>query len=459
MPRPPLPRRIFIDFTQTYPSPYNTGIQRVVRKLVDILPAVTARCGVECYATVWRDGQFYIYDPKRVDNVTPRVADFKRDMTCRLPAGYRKSVERLCRAPGLKAVRSSLLPEAGHLGAYNVPVQAYVAVRKLLRDKPIEFRRGDCMLLSECYWGDMRVVWESAVRLKSQGLFLQSIIYDLIPLTHTHYFDEHTATNFNAYFQGLVRDSDVLTTISKTVQGQVHERLADVCPTAPRSRIASFRLGAEVSNRRGIVRDEVVAALAGGEKVHLMVSTIEPRKNHATVLEAFARLWDRGSRERLLLVGRVGWNVEPVMQRIRDLQAAGRPLSVFHDLSDVEVDYCYEHCGDVIYPSVTEGFGLPIVEALWHQKPTIASDTPIHREVGRDDCFYFETLDAESLIAAVQRAAASAASGHQRSRPHCTTWRESCEELFEVLKDAYARRDTASHEASPGKRQLASQAA
>ncbi len=86
------------------------------------------------------------------------------------------------------------------------------------------------------------------------------------------------------------------------------------------------------------------------------------------------------------MVGRVGWLCEDILIQLEKHTRRNRELFVFHDLSDAELQYCYSSSRGVIFPSIVEGFGLPIVEALWHGQKTFASDTPIHREVGRNDC-------------------------------------------------------------------------
>ena len=75
----------------------------------------------------------------------------------------------------------------------------------------------------------------------------------------------------------------------------------------------------------------------------------------------------------------------------------GRNLFMFNDLSDGELDYCYRHAKGFLFPSKAEGYGLPIVEALSYGLPVLSSDIPIHREVGKTCCSYFDLADAACL--------------------------------------------------------------
>ncbi len=87
------------------------------------------------------------------------------------------------------------------------------------------------------------------------------------------------------------------------------------------------------------------------------------------------------------------------MNRIHTHERLDRNLYCFHDLNDSELGYCYENAKMLLFPSIAEGFGLPIVEGLMHRLPVMASDIPIHREVGRDHIGYFD-LDAPADLEA-----------------------------------------------------------
>jgi alpha-1,2-rhamnosyltransferase len=171
----------------------------------------------------------------------------------------------------------------------------------------------------------------------------------------------------------------------------------------------------------------------GSDRPYLVVGTIEPRKNHSYLLDAFELAWRRHPRIRLCLAGAIGWNCDSVVERIRRHPRFGRSLFLFDDLSDAELQYAYRHAQALIMPSIAEGFGLPIVEALHLGLPVLASDTPIHREVGRDFCRYFELSDASSLAATVEglEQCRDLAATRAPSPFRPTTWAESFRDLVE----------------------------
>jgi len=98
-----------------------------------------------------------------------------------------------------------------------------------------------------------------------------------------------------------------------------------------------------------------------------------------------------------IMAGAVGWQGKPILESLRSHPAWGRSLLHFEDLDDAELDHAYRHARAVVFPSLAEGYGLPIVEALARGTPVLASDLLVHREVGGGACRYFNPRDAESL--------------------------------------------------------------
>lgn len=144
-------------------------------------------------------------------------------------------------------------------------------------------------------------------------------------------------------------------------------------------------------------------APSSGPTPYLMVGAIEPRKNHLTVLDAFERLWGRGSNVRLIVVGRRGWNCDAIERRFLAHPRLGRDLHWFPELSDTELEHCYRHAKAIVFASLGEGFGLPIVEGLQHGLPVIASDLPVHREVAGNFAAYFDPAKPEALATWIEQ--------------------------------------------------------
>ena len=151
------------------------------------------------------------------------------------------------------------------------------------------------------------------------------------------------------------------------------------------------------------------------------MGTIEPRKNHAYLLDAFDRLWKRGVDISLCLVGKVGWKCESLIGRIETHPELNRRLFMLTGLSDSDLAFCYGASKALVYPSFVEGFGLPLIEALGRGLPVLASDIPIFREIVGEVALYFDLSDPDSLCQAIEHFE-STDKAAQKALPAAWTW-------------------------------------
>ena len=135
----------------------------------------------------------------------------------------------------------------------------------------------------------------------------------------------------------------------------------------------------------------------------LSVGTLEGRKNHVALLDACDQLWARGEKFELRLVGAVNRQTgRAALEKLRALQAAGRPLRYHGPLGDAAVDAAYGDCAFTIYPSLAEGFGLPVIESLARGRPCICSARGALGELSRGGgCLALASVDAASLAGAI----------------------------------------------------------
>lgn len=140
----------------------------------------------------------------------------------------------------------------------------------------------------------------------------------------------------------------------------------------------------------------------GDRKFLLFIGTIEPRKNLARLVEAYVGLpSDLKDSYSLVLAGGIGWDIEETVAEIKRQQAAGENIILTGYVTDGEKKWLYQNASVLVLPSHYEGFGMPIVEAMARDLPTIVSDIPVFHEVGNTASIYFDKDDTDSIKRAV----------------------------------------------------------
>ncbi|HEY0439246.1 MAG TPA: glycosyltransferase [Xanthobacteraceae bacterium] len=207
--------------------------------------------------------------------------------------------------------------------------------------------------------------------------------HDLIPVKFPQYFLPADVAAYTAYMRAAVQSVDRFICISECTARDLAEFATQ--QGVEHLDIAAEPLGADPVPVRtdGKLPDDLVRG-----KYALFVSTIEPRKNHAMLHRAWLRLLERGIPQaagfKLVLVGRVGWNMDALLREWReDPRLAGNLLHL-QGLSDAALAALYGGAAFCVYPSLYEGFGLPVLEALAHGRAVIGSDRGALPEVMQD---------------------------------------------------------------------------
>ena len=135
------------------------------------------------------------------------------------------------------------------------------------------------------------------------------------------------------------------------------------------------------------------------ERFILFLGTLQPRKNLIALMRAWARL-DSATRLPLVVVGAQGWMYEPILDEARALGVAGE--IVFKGFAEPrDLPYWYSSATIFVYPSLYEGFGMPVVEAMACGAPVIASNTSSLPEVAGDAAMLINPTDVEALRGAI----------------------------------------------------------
>lgn len=249
-----------------------------------------------------------------------------------------------------------------------------------------------------------------------------AVFYDAIPLKYPELTPPHTVARFPAYLRELLL-FDGIAAISQDSATALRDywRWLGVASAPPLHAIP-------LAIDRAHTDPMPEPAPDGSLPRILCVCTIEGRKNHLALLDACANLWDEGLRFELHLVGLARPDTaRAALDRIRHLQKAGRSLRFSGSVPEAELHAAYRGCAFTVYPSLIEGFGMPVLESLQHGKPCVCSGRGALGESARGGgCVPLDAVDAATLAGTIRRllqqpAELAALAAAARAR-HLKTW-------------------------------------
>ena len=221
------------------------------------------------------------------------------------------------------------------------------------------------------------------------------MIHDLIPITHPEYCragesERHVerVRNMLASAVGIIGNSQAtLDSLSS---------FADSVAMATPAMIAA-PLGTDLR------RDGSDLSPPQGPPTFVMLGTIEARKNHLLLLQIWARLVraQGANAPRLLVIGQRGWECEQVFDLLDRSEVLRGAVVETGRCSDAELDEHLRGARALLFPTLVEGYGLPLVEALALGTPVIASDLPVFHEIGQEVPDFIDPLDGPAWQAAI----------------------------------------------------------
>lgn len=300
----------------------------------------------------------------------------------------------------------------------------------------VSFEAGDILLLADL--PVMPAALDMIERARKAGAYIILLVYDLIPILYPGLCAPHFRGYFKATMDTVLARVDGVIAISACVAEDVRRYIVDAqIAVAPHFRIGWSHLGADFGAQdEGTAPAEDVEV--GDMPFFLGVGTLEPRKAWNVALDAMERLWAEGVNAQLVLVGRYGWSAHWLRSRIESHAEFGTRLIWRDRAGDAELAALYRRATALVYPSVCEGFGLPLIEARHYGLPVIASDIPVFREIAGDSVRYFPALDDDALAALMREALA-----RRQPPPDFPTldWARACAGMALLARDMAAGRD------------------
>lgn len=233
--------------------------------------------------------------------------------------------------------------------------------------------------LSWCQQGEVRPVY---------------FVHDLIPITHPEYCregedDKHRRRMLAVLDSGV----GVIGNSAVTIRD-----VADFAAAEGRAMLPSLAAWLGTTPLTGR------PSSPAGKPYFLMLGTIEARKNHLFLLQLWSQLVAQlgEAAPALVIVGRRGWECEQAVDLLERSPAVRSHVTELNDCDDQTLTNLLHGARALLFPSLAEGFGLPVVEAMQAGLPVIASDLPIFREVGRGLIDLIDPLDGPGWRRAIQ---------------------------------------------------------
>lgn len=275
---------------------------------------------------------------------------------------------------------------------------------------------------------------------RTQGVRCAFIVYDLLPILHPDWFTPRARRSYRHWLSTLAVHADALFCISKSVSNEVCECLHRRFGIAA-DEIAThwFHLGSEppvdIPPKNNAKPMKSALYKHDGGPATLMVGTIEPRKGHAQVLDAFDQLWRDGFEGSLVIVGKLGWQVESLAERLTRHAEAGKRLFWLSKVDDDELGRLYAELDGLLMASEAEGFGLPLVEAARYGMPIFARDLPVFREIAGTHASFFTASNGRELAPQLAKWLTEIKSGAATASRamNVQTWRASANQLRTLL--------------------------
>lgn len=258
---------------------------------------------------------------------------------------------------------------------------------------------GDVVVCLGLPWKNPDYGRRMAAAKRRYGVRFALMIYDVLPLSDPRFFTPPFIASFVRWFDAVIPVCDTVLVASRHVAAAVRSACAARGIAPPVIAVVPFGAGFAVP------AVEISPPPRVPEPFVLYVSTLGGRKNHALLLRVWRRLIDKHGAENmpaLVFVGTGGGRPETE----RGIAAAGLrgKVMVAATVDDAALGEMYRRCLFTVYPSFTEGWGLPIAESLMHGKFCVASHGGPLTEVAGDLIDYFDPADDDDATAKIERA-------------------------------------------------------
>ena len=226
-----------------------------------------------------------------------------------------------------------------------------------------------------------------------------AVIHDLTYIYYPEVVEAKNLKHLRRVVPRSIRQADFIITISEAVKSEIVKEFSIkpekiiITPIPPDATYFT-KNNNEIHKKYGIPT----------EKFIYFMGNLEPRKDLPTLIEAYRKLPTKIKNEySLVLAGGNGWKTEKSRQAIADAKSAGENVVHVGFVDTKDTAAFYQHATIFVMPSIYEGFGMPILEAMAGDCPVIASDIPVLRETAGDAALFAKPGDSDSFSQVIQQ--------------------------------------------------------
>lgn len=454
-----LPRRIFIDCSAVDFTRQPTGIPRVVKKYIEVGYAWASRRGIEVIPVIPLADSFCLVRPvpgKGAPTVLVSRAVASEAAKKSGPGGkiriawdYLRNVVHhgmnfaaaLLPIPPVKSA-STWIDEM--LNDLTLAHDSYLE-RNSLGSVTFVPQPGD-VLFAPAYWHDVDPAIYRALR--ARGVAIVILVHDLLPIMFEHFYPSPWRYLFKDNVRAAFGYASAFFCVSSFTRAALQE-------FGHRSKLDPVPMMTSYNGFEPLVSEaaatEIMQAtqkpIMGNRKLFeavrlkplLMVGSVEPKKGHVPVVKCMEALWQAGYQRPLVIIGRSGWMERDVVAAIRGSFFFNKKMFWFVDADDYDLASAYIFCHALIFSSLAEGFGIPMIEAAYYGKPTIALDTPVVREVlGENALFFVSAAGFVQHVVDLEGAANYAAACRVAESVRWPLWEDYAPQIFDRMVDFVA---------------------
>jgi glycosyltransferase involved in cell wall biosynthesis len=255
---------------------------------------------------------------------------------------------------------------------------------------PLIFNHKDVLLVLGNSWNNKYMFYDLGIKKSGEKFKLVNVVYDLIPVLQPQFFGNLLVTQYTEYLFEAIDNSDLLLPISKSTDNDLTSFCKIVGLPKPTTKV--IRLGDELSN----LTDLKQSSWYKNKPFILSVGTVEVRKNHTLLYYAYKYLLEKMPLKdvpELVIVGSSGWYTSDTIMLFKNDPVVSKYVRILHKTNDQELAWLYNNALMTVYPSMYEGWGLPVAESLGYGKVTLSSKSSSMPEVGGELVDYFSPYD------------------------------------------------------------------